>query len=155
MKKKIDLEEVRAFIENTSEDTKIYIGGDSTRYKRNGVWFARYCTVVIIHFEGKHGCKLFWDFSEERDYDQKKDKPRVRLMTEVMKTAQLYIDLEESIDIRDCEIHLDLNKDEKHGSNCVVKEAIGYVRGMCNVVPMIKPNAFAAATAADHLLKVG
>lgn len=155
MRKRLDLDEVRDFISNTSENTKIYIGGDSTRYKRGGVWYALYCTVVIIHYEGKHGCKLFWDFSEERDYDQKKDKPRLRLMTEVMKTAQQFIDLEESIGDRYSEIHLDLNSDEKHGSNCVVKEAIGYVRGMCNVVPMIKPNAFAAATCADHLLKVG
>jgi len=48
-------------------------------------------------------------------------------------------------------VHLDINPDEVHGSSCVVNEAIGYIRGMCNVVPMVKPNACAATNAADRL----
>jgi predicted RNase H-related nuclease YkuK (DUF458 family) len=31
-----------------------------------------------------------------------------------------------------------------------MQEAIGYIRGTCNVIPLIKPNAFAASYAADR-----
>ena len=32
----------------------------------------------------------------------------------------------------------------------VVAQAIGYIRGTCNVIPMVKPEAFAASYAADR-----
>jgi predicted RNase H-related nuclease YkuK (DUF458 family) len=132
--------------------TKIYIGSDSARYRKGDVWHAEYCTVVVVHYDGNRGCKVFGQLESERDYDQKKDKPRMRLMNEVMRTAQMYLDLEEVIGYRDVQIHLDINPDEKHGSSCVISEAVGYIKGFCNVVPFVKPNAFAASIAADRLL---
>jgi predicted RNase H-related nuclease YkuK (DUF458 family) len=150
--KKLNLDEVKEFIVNTSLSTKIYIGSDSARHRRGDVWFAEYCTVVVVHYDGKHGCKVFGELETERDYDQKKDKPRMRLMNEVMRTAQMYLELEEAIGDRKVEIHLDINPNEKHGSSCVISEAVGYIKGMCNVVPFVKPKAFAASIAADRLL---
>jgi predicted RNase H-related nuclease YkuK (DUF458 family) len=41
-----------------------------------------------------------------------------------------------------------------HGSSCVVQQAVGYIRGMCNVTPMVKPEAFAASYAADRLKEI-
>lgn len=149
---KLNLNEVREFILNTSYNTKIYIGSDSARFKKGDVWYAEYATVVVIHYDGKRGCKIFGNMVSERDYDQKKDKPRLRLMNEAIKTAQLYIDLEESIGCRPVEIHLDINPNEKYGSSCVISEAVGYIKGMCNVVPFVKPKAFAASVAADRFL---
>lgn len=150
--KKLNLEEVKEFIANTSLTTKIYIGSDSARHRKRDIWFAEYCTVVVVHYNGKNGCKVFGELETDRDYDQKKDKPRMRLMNEVMRTAQMYLDLEEAIGDRQVEIHLDINPDEKHGSSCVISEAVGYIKGMCNVVPFVKPKAFAASIAADRLL---
>jgi len=150
--KKLNLDEVREFIVNTSLSTKIYIGSDSARYRKGDVWHAEYCTVVVVHYNGNRGCKVFGQLESERDYDQKKDKPRMRLMNEVMRTAQMYLDLEGAIGQRDVQIHLDINPDEKHGSSCVISEAVGYIKGFCNVVPFVKPNAFAASIAADRLL---
>jgi predicted RNase H-related nuclease YkuK (DUF458 family) len=149
---KLNLDEVREFIINTSWSTKIYIGSDSARYLKNELWYAEYATVIVIHYDGRHGCKIFGQIESERDYDQKKDKPRMRLMNEVIKTAQMYLDLEEAIGVRTAEIHLDINPNEKHGSSCVISEAVGYIKGMCNVVPLVKPKAFAASIAADRLL---
>ena len=149
---KMNLDQVKEFIENTSLATKIYIGSDSARFRKKDVWFAEYCTVVVVHYDGNHGCKVFGHMETERDYDQKKDKPRMRLMNEVIRTAQMFLDLEEAIGLRDVEIHLDINPDEKHGSSCVISEAVGYIKGMCNVVPFVKPRAFAASIAADRLL---
>jgi len=148
---KLNIEEVRQFIQNSTIESKIYIGTDSSRFKKNGKWFAEYATVVIVHFDGKHGCKIFADLSTEIDFDQKKDKPRNRLMNEVIKTANMYLELEEAIDIRDVELHLDINPNEKYGSSCVIQEAVGYIRGLCRIVPMVKPQAFAASCAADRL----
>ena len=149
---KLNLDEVREFILNTSYNTKIYIGSDSARFLKHNIWYAEYCTVVVIHYDGNRGCKIFGHMVSERDYDQKVDKPRMRLMNEVMKTAQMYLDLESVIGCRYSEIHLDVNPNLKYGSSCVISEAVGYIKGMCNVVPFVKPRAFAASVAADRLL---
>jgi predicted RNase H-related nuclease YkuK (DUF458 family) len=149
---KLNLDHVREYINETSLSTRIYIGSDSARFKKGDVWFAEYATVVVIHYDGCRGCKIFGQLEKERDYDQKRDKPRMRLMNEVIKTAQMYIQLEESIRDRHVEIHLDINPNEKYGSSCVISEAVGYIKGMCNVTPFVKPKAFAASIAADRLL---
>ena len=74
-------------------------------------------------------------------------------MNEVYKVAELYLDLASTIP-NDIEVHLDINPDETHGSSCVINEAVGYIRGMCNVIPLVKPNAFAASYAADRMKQV-
>lgn len=153
MSKKINIEAVKAFIQNTSEDTKIYIGCDSEKRKIRGDWYAEYVAVVIVHYDGCKGAKIFYDTTLERDYDQKKDRPALRLMNEVQKAASLYIDLFESFDDREVQIHLDINPEKKHGSSCVVDQAIGYIKGMCNITPLVKPDAFASSHCADHLVR--
>jgi predicted RNase H-related nuclease YkuK (DUF458 family) len=62
--------------------------------------------------------------------------------------------LEESIGDREVEIHLDLNPSSKHASNLIVDQAIGYIKGTCNVVPLIKPDSWCATHVADKWLKV-
>lgn len=148
--KKIDLEEVRAFVESCGPDTKIYLGCDSEKVKLNGIWYADYITAIVVHIDSKHGCKIFGQIERERDFDQQKNKPRMRLMTEVYKVADMYLQLS-AIIANDIEVHLDINPDMMHNSSIVVNEAIGYIKGMCNVVPLVKPNAFAASYAADRL----
>ena len=59
--------------------------------------------------------------------------------------------LADVLDGRDVEVHLDINPDEDYGSSCVLNQAIGYIKGTCNVVPLVKPDAFAASYAADRL----
>lgn len=150
MRKQFDIEEVKAFIEGTSEATKIYIGADSERHKRSGVWFSDTAVVVVIHYDGKHGAKVFGEVTTMRDWDQNKARPRMRLMAEVYKAAEMYLALAESIGNRDCEVHIDINPNEKHGSSCVIQEAVGYIRGMTGVTPRVKPEAWAASIAADR-----
>lgn len=152
--KKINIEEVKEFIEAQGRNTKIYIGGDSERFNIKGEWFADYTLAVVVHINGNNGCKIFGEVHRERVYDQKRNRPRMRLMTEVYKIAELYLKLHEVLEDREVEVHLDINPNEMHGSNCVINEAVGYIRGMCNVVPMVKPKAFAASYAADRLKEV-
>lgn len=152
--KKINIEEVKRFIEMQSPKTKIHIGGDSERFNIKGEWFADYTLAIVVHINGNNGCKIFGEVHRERVFDQKRNRPRMRLMTEFYKIAELYLKLHEVLEDREVEVHLDINPDEMHGSNCVINEAVGYIRGMCNVVPMVKPKAFAASYAADRLKEV-
>jgi predicted RNase H-related nuclease YkuK (DUF458 family) len=147
---KMDFEEVKRYIQATSKESKIYIGGDSERFKLRGKWYADYATVVVIHIDGKHGAKIFGEVTREQDYDFKVGRPSIRLMNEVTKVAELYYKLADVIGNRPTEIHLDINPDERYGSSCVVTQAIGYILGTCNMKPKIKPNAFAASIAADR-----
>ena len=149
--KQMDLEEVKAFISAQSESTKIYLGSDSERHKVDGVWYADYITAVVVHIDGEHGCKVFGEVKRERDYDQKKNKPSMRLMNEVYSVAELFSNLQEVLEDRYVEVHLDLNPDLRYGSSCVVQQAIGYIKGTCNITPMVKPNSWAASSVADRL----
>jgi uncharacterized protein len=130
--------------------TKIYLGCDSVRFKKNGQWFARYATVLVIHQNGSKGGRVFSHRSVERDYDVKKNRPALRLMNEVMKVTELYIQLAPHIDPYDVEIHLDISTDPKNGSNCVATQAAGYVLGTTGIEPRLKPDAWCASAGADH-----
>lgn len=148
--KKLNLDEVKEFISKQTPETKIYIGCDSERIIVNDLWFADYVTAIVVHVDGKHGCKIFGEVNRERDYDQKQNRPRYRLMNEVYRVSELYLKLADVLVDRQVEVHLDINPNEMYGSNCVINEAIGYIRGTCNVIPMVKPKAFAASYAADR-----
>jgi predicted RNase H-related nuclease YkuK (DUF458 family) len=78
----------------------------------------------------------------------------MRLMNEVYKISELYLKLHEVLEDREVAVHLDINPNEMYGSSCVVQQAIGYIRGVCNVIPMVKPNAWCASYAADRLKEV-
>lgn len=149
-----NLEEVKEFIRNQSPNTKVYLGADSERIRVNGVWYADYTLAVVVHVDGSKGCKIFGDVIREIDYDHKKSKPAMRLMTEVYKIADLFQSLSDVLEDRHVEVHLDINPNELFGSSCVVQQAIGYIRGTCNLTPQVKPNAFAASYAADRLKEV-
>jgi hypothetical protein len=148
--KKLNVQEVKSFIEAQTPETKIYLGADSARYKYKDKWYADYTIAVVIHIDGCHGCKIFGEVQTELDYDAKSSKPSMRLMNEVYKVAEVYQKLIDVIGDRQVEIHLDINPDEKHNSSIVIQQAVGYIKGMCNVVPMVKPRAFAASYAADR-----
>ena len=149
--KKINIDEVKAFIESQSPNTKIYIGADSERFPIGNDWYADYTLAIVVHVNGNNGCKIFGEVQRERDWDQKKNRPRMRLMNETFKIAELYMKLHDVLEDRDVEIHLDINPDERYGSSCVINEAVGYIKGMCNVIPMVKPRAWAASYCADRL----
>lgn len=146
------IEEIVNLLLTLSPDTKVYLGCDSVRFNRNGRWYARYATVAIVHMNGKNGCRIFNNISIEPDYDVRKNRPKVRMMNEVAKVCQLYIQLAPFIDEFDIEIHLDINTDPKHGSNCAANEAAGYVLGMTGIEPKLKPESWAASFGADAVV---
>jgi hypothetical protein len=150
--KKFNFDEIQSYLDAQSDASKIYIGCDSSSYKRYNKNFADFYKVIVVHIDGCRGCKIFGEVDTEVDYNLNKKKPLHRLMTECYKVSELYLKLAELTN-KEIEVHLDLNPSEKHVSSLVVSQAIGYIRGTCNVIPLIKPNAFAASYAADRLLR--
>lgn len=152
MNNKLNIEEFENFVKSCPLNTKIYIGADSEKFKIQGKWYADYTVAVVVHIAGKHGCRVFGETTREIDYDKAKNRPRTRLMTEVYKAAEMYLRLKDILYDYEVEVHLDISSDPKHGSNCVIQEAIGYIRGMCNVIPLVKPNSWAASYVADRFV---
>lgn len=146
-----NLQEVRDFISAQSPETKVYLGADSERVKVNGLWHADYTLAVVVHIDGNHGCKIFGSITRERDWDQKADKPSLRLMNEVYKVSDLFHELSDVLQDRHVEVHLDINPNERYKSSAVVQQAVGYIKGTCNIDAQVKPRAFAASYAADRL----
>ena len=147
--KKIDFEIIQKFLEDCDDNTKVYLGCDSERVLSHGKFYADYTLALVIHVNGNNGCKIFSETIREPDYDIR-NKPYTRLMNEVYKVAELYKQTLEVLGDRKIEVHLDINSSDKHFSNNVVSQAIGYIRGVCNVDPVIKPLAWAASCAADR-----
>ena len=147
---KININKVAEFIKSQTPETKIYLGCDSERVRVQNEWYADYVLAIVVHINGNNGCKLFGEVHRERVYDAKPGKPSMRLMTEVYKVSELYLKLAEVLEGRQVEVHLDINPNEMYGSSCVISQAIGYIKGTCNVVPFVKPAAFAASYAADR-----
>ncbi len=154
IRKELNIAEVKAYIDSMSPETKIYIGGDSERFRLGDFWYADYTLAVVVHKDCNKGARIFGEVIRERDYDSRKDRPALRLMTEVYKISELYLKLADVLENRHVEVHLDINPDEMHGSSCVLAQAVGYIKGTCNVIPMVKPNAFAASYCADRLQEI-
>lgn len=147
------IEDLVNLLLDVDSNTKIYIGTDSVRFRNKGRWYAKYASVCVVHKNGKNGCQVFRHKSIEPDYDVKKNRPSMRLMNEVMKSCELYTQLAPFIDEFDIEIHIDVNTDPKHGSNCVAGQAAGYVLGATGIDEdkvKLKPHAFCASFGADH-----
>lgn len=144
-----ELEEIKTYLNETSDDSKIYLGCDSSKFRSSGKWYARYTVVLVVHIDNSKGCKIFGYNEKELDFDLY-NKPRMRLMNEVYKVTELYLLLADELERFHTEIHLDVNPKEQFASSAVVKQAVGYVLGVCNIKPKIKPEAFAASCAADR-----
>jgi len=142
--------EITQFISDMPANSSIYIGSDSVRFKKKGQWYARYTVTFIVHLASKHGGKIFHTTSIERDYDPKKEKPRMRLMNEVFKCVAVYMEFAELLEDLPVEIHIDVNSNPDHNSNIVLHEALGYIKGMTGLDGIPKPDAWAASHASDR-----
>ncbi len=148
--RKFDAEIVKAEINRHSLASKIYFGSDSYRFKKDGIWYARYTTVTVIHKDGNKGCSVFGRIDTAVDYDARKDRPVMRMMNEAYRVADMYNEIADAIGDRHVEIHIDINPDEKHGSNVALSGAKGYIVSATGVMPKNKPGALAASFCADR-----
>lgn len=138
----INIDEVRQAILDSTLESSIYIGCDSVVLDDE----IAYVTVVIIHYDSNHGGKIFRDIQFVYNHGNL----RQRLMYEVYLVADIGYKISDTIGDRNFEVHLDINPNDKHKSNLVMKEAVGYILGMFGFKPKLKPHAFAASGASDH-----
>lgn len=148
-------EELLNLLMECNDDTKVYLGCDSIRMVKNGKKVAKFAAVVIVHMNGNKGCRIFPHITYEDDYDLKPNRPKMRMMNEVRKVCDLYMQVGPLIDDFKVEIHLDISLDPKNGSNCAATEAAGYVLGMTGIEPMLKPNSWASSFGADGVVNKG
>ena len=146
---KFDIDYIKNFIE-AHPTAKIYIGSDSQRIKKKRVKFA---VVVVVHYNGCNGAKVFADISYEDVSDAKLSRPFNRMMAEVQKLTELYEKLEAVIWDKDFEVHLDVNPDKNAGSNVAFAAARGMILGLIGVEPVVKPDAWCASSCADKWSK--
>ena len=143
------IEEAKQAILDSSPQSSVYIGCDSIRFKKNKTWYAKYSTVIIVHMDSKHGCRLFHESIDMPDYGNLKQ----RLLTEVQMAVSTATEILDVLGDRHMEIHLDINPNPAHKSSVAVKEALGWVKGSLGLDAKIKPSSFAATHAADHAVR--
>ncbi len=140
--KAFDFDAIRKFILSTSENTSIYVGCDSKQFQT----YTLFVTVIVVHIDSCRGAKIFSEIVKSR----KIESLRERLLKEVDYAVYAALNIIDVIGNRHLEIHLDINPNENHKSNMVVKEAIGYVVAQ-GLKPVLKPNSIAAFSVADHI----
>jgi predicted RNase H-related nuclease YkuK (DUF458 family) len=122
---------------------RVCIGTDAQRRGR----VHKFVTIIAIVVESKGGILIY-----SSEYDNNKMTINQKLIKEVYRSIEVAYEINPLLELYDIklEIHVDINPDEKHNSSIVIQQAVGYIKGMCNVVPMVKPRAFAASYAADR-----
>lgn len=148
------IEEIKEAIKNSSKETKIYFGSDSSVSKKGNKEIVATSTVAVIHEDGCKGCKVmgFTAYTVNEDYN--KGKPFNRMLHETYSTIEFVQALIPVIGEREIEIHLDINESEEYGSSVAVKAAMGLVQGVLQIKPKVKPNAPAASYAADRFVRI-
>ncbi len=139
-------EDAKKAIQASSKESAVYVGCDSVRFKKNGIWYARYATVVVVHYDTRHGASIYHSLETLPDFGNLK----MRLMNEAMFATNAALEVIDVLDGRYLEVHLDLNPNPRHKSNVALSEAIGYVLGNTGIKPQVKPHSWAASHASDH-----
>lgn len=146
MKNKFDIAEIQDYIKNSSPNSAVYVGCDSHKTTKRGRKEVVFVTVVIVHIDQSKGAKVFSKMDILPEFPSNKE----RLLKEVELTINVATELVDVVDKRVFQLHLDLNPDAEHFSSTVVKEAIGWCRGMGFEDVVIKPDSFASHACADH-----
>jgi len=135
---------------------KVSIGTDSQKISRGLYKFA---TVILITttedlgggvIVGRGGIIVSRTFNHDF---KARDRELVneRMVFEVGKSVEVAYEVAPLFDLYEIklEIHADINPNPEHDSNKALQQAVGYILGM-GYDFKIKPEAFAASTAADH-----
>lgn len=126
----------------TREGQDLHIGTDSLQTGR----YTQFVTVVVIVTPRKGGRVAY-----SREIIPRITSLRERLLKEAWTSTELGMALNGRIG-GGLIIHIDANPDEKHMSSRYVQELVGLVVGQGFQV-RIKPDAWAASHAADHVVR--
>lgn len=130
-------------------DAEVIIACDSQQVGQS----TEYVTVVVVHRPTKGGRVFFC-----RERIPRVRELRERLFKEAWRSTTLAMELTSQPDIGSVfpinvsAVHIDVNRDPKHKSSKYVEELVGLVMGQ-GFNAVVKPEAFAASHAADHVVK--
>jgi len=156
--REFDYDAIKEFIRGSHPESIIMIGCDSVRKDVNGKAFATYATVVCVRKSSGagvyHGSKLFSSLVKMPDYGKviksgKIANLKVRMMQEVTFALEAFGNLQDVLEDRIWEIHVDINSRSDCESHVALNDAKGYVMGVTGQEPMFKPIGLAASFAAD------
>ena len=135
--------DIRDWVKETAQnELEVHVGTDSLQTGK----YTQFVTVVVIHRPGKGGRVAY-----TREVVPRIKQLRERLLKETYKSTELALEILDSCPA-DLTIHIDANTDEKHLSSKYYKELVGLVMGQ-GFKAVVKPEAWAATTAADHLVR--
>lgn len=120
----------------------VHIGTDSMQTGR----FTQFVTVVAVLTPGKGGRVAY-----AREVVPRITSLRERLLSEVARSVDLGMQVTGVVP-GDLSVHIDANPVVKHRSSDYIKELVGYVVGQ-GFNAVIKPDAWAASHAADHIVR--
>jgi len=122
----------------------VHVGCDSQQHEKK----TEFVTVIILLKPGKGGRVLYHSEKVPRI-----DSLRERLLTEVMKSVEIGLQLNEILSEKaEMIIHVDANPNFKYKSSSVLPQLIGYVMGQ-GFTCLTKPESWAAMSVADHIVK--
>jgi len=141
-------------------EVKVAIGTDS---QKRGKGF-KFATAIVIDTRQSMGMNTKTGKEEfvgrgsmviyKTDYIEHMDEGEInkRMLMEVGKSIEVGYELWPFLDELgiELEIHADVNQDPRWGSNTALGQVRGYIDGM-GWVSKVKPDAYAASTAADDL----
>ena len=142
--KEFDFSQIKKLITNSSLETSVYIGCDSQIKGRK----TSFVTVIIVHYDSKHGAKIFYQTANE----DRRMSLREKLWKEVTLAGECALEMVDAVGARPFSVHLDINPNPEHKSSVISKEAIWYIRGL-GLTPVVKPKSFAASHVADYVVR--
>lgn len=129
------------------DDIQLYVGSDSQVFKRATV----FATVIVLHY-GRTGAHVLFS-KRKRDHmpGHRVDSRNERLWLEVEDSLEVANFLRDSGFPAPDYVDIDLNPDERYGSNTMLRAAMGYVEAN-GYDARCKPDAFAASAMADRIV---
>ena len=141
------LQKIVESIENPDE-YKIFVGTDSKVLRnKNKIAFV---TSIVLNKKGKGGRISFCKENEKQPQSLKQ-----RLTREVTRSLETSIELSQLLPSKlEITIHIDVNQSRKYKSSEFYQELVGMVQAQ-GLKCEIKPDAFAASTVSDKIVKNG
>jgi len=125
-----------------SEESDVFVGTDSQVYTGH----TKFVTAVCM-YDGDRGAHVIYD--SEKVYRSEQQLFN-RLWKEAESTLEVAGSLGEEIGIKNVVMHFDINPSEEYGSHVAHEAAVGLAKSSGFSFNM-KPKAWAATCAADHL----
>lgn len=131
-----------------TDKVEFFVGSDS-QFKKGKI---KYITAIVMTFDGKGGRGYYMSDIQKLSY---KISIRQKIIQETAMSLETAVWLNpflESVGLEIKEIHADINQNEIHKSNVMMKECLGWIEAS-GYIAKAKPEAWVAMEVADRFSK--